>query len=75
MLENVLRVIGCTNRDRVFIKTERQVCVMSRLIQMSMMRGISLKERKKSTELIELLGLMIKKGTVRSFGHVECKEC
>jgi len=44
-----------------------------------MMCGFTMKERKKSAELRELLGLdtvnlVIKKGRLRLFGHVEWKD-
>ena len=43
------------------------------------MCGFTLKERKKNAELRELLGLepvssVIKKGRLKCFGHVECKD-
>jgi len=45
--------------------------------EMSMIRwmcGVKLNERKKSEELLELLGLMIEKSRLRWFGHVERKD-
>ena len=50
--------------------------------EMSMIRwmcGLTLKERKKNTELRELFGwepvsLVIKKDSLRWFGHVECND-
>ena len=44
---------------------------------MSMIRWmcwVKLNERKKSEELLELLGLMIEKSRLRWFGHVELKD-